>query len=292
MSTLERFHNRKYSGRLNSEIQKEKLGDIFFLVSAKINHILKKNKIRFFFVKGIFLSQILYKNINKRPGKDIDIYIHPSDRYKALRVIKRIGYDVPLGYKTVKSFYMPFCMDFTITDRSINIDLHFYLIDVGERSLNDYFESLEILDIKGIKFPVTKKEFHLYYVIHHALKHRFEYTGMMIDIIELYMELDKSILLISTEKKFIKKAKILLNRQIRPIKEGSLKAYLMSFLILNNVERLRFLIKHFVLPMPNNCFMVDKFEYTGIFILIFYRIYKIVYNRIVQTLNSRCIDEV
>lgn len=145
-------------------------------------------------------------------------------------------------------------------EKGISIDFHFYLLDIGKRHIRQYLRTIEYLTINSIKFPIPKDDYHLYFLIHHAKKHRFEYSTMLKDILEMYRKCEKTLLLTENERKLVYKAfKKLRKKELEPLREGSLTAYLKSFIYLCPMEQFRFIIKHVFLPMKDDDNILTKF---------------------------------
>ena len=147
-------------------------GTIMFNHFEKILFELQKNQIQIIALKGIYLSEHLYKNIALRQFSDIDLLVKPEDSIKVLNILDNLGYynyqnfeDLP-NIVSNKNHFQPRIKD------NVSIEIHVKL----EHKMNiEYvFENKQFISIKNMNFFVLDFHDNLIHLCLHLDKH-FKY---------------------------------------------------------------------------------------------------------------------
>ena len=121
-------------------------------------------------LKGLWLTQCVYRNLKARSSSDIDLLIRRDDLPRFTHVVRSLGFDVP-GAK-------PPANEVTLThpEQKSRFDLHWSL----EAPLDEdaFWRRSIVVDIAGTPCRTLSVEDHLIYLcLHAALQHYFQYVG-------------------------------------------------------------------------------------------------------------------
>ena len=145
--------------------------------TIRVTSQFEKQKIHYFVVKGVLLNMHIYKGINTRSCRDIDIFVQESDFDKAVAELLMLGYqqEYPTydltGYK--KTWYMRHRHDISFyhPQYQILVELHFTTSDVGVSFFPCEQVPRQAINVMNKFVYAPEDDYHLLYLSIHGAVH-------------------------------------------------------------------------------------------------------------------------
>ena len=169
-----------------------------------IHNELSISGIRYINLKGITLSLELYKKINKRCVRDLDIFIDVSDLDRTLKLLDRIGFKKINGFfpNNINGKIGKYCL--WIGDQLplvskynknyIIIDLHWSLSSISNKlpPFDECYSKIKYVNYEGYDFPILDNYHNFLYFCFNAAKDGWSTYSHFLDIDKLSYKLSNS----------------------------------------------------------------------------------------------------
>ena len=147
---------------------------------GKILEALNEAKIKTVILKGLFLSETIYKNPALRPSSDIDLLVQKEDLPRVTAVIERLGYIAP-DNQLSRALLMKYHFNISLiktADYSTHIELHWHLSDRFknisiETLTTEIWANTRWAQLSGIPVQVMSPENLLIYLCLHLNNHGY-----------------------------------------------------------------------------------------------------------------------
>lgn len=143
-------------------------------------------------LKGLWLSEVVYRDIKARETGDIDLLFRPEDMLRATALFRRLGFAIPSDVSSLVDVSSA-CNEFPLTHPTSGsfFDVHWALTHPNKENPIDQeklWRRSQLFSIAGIECRSLCLEDHLLYLCFHAVEHhRCVYVGprALIDIARL-----------------------------------------------------------------------------------------------------------
>lgn len=159
----------------------------------RVTSILSGKNISFFVLKG-FAMKRYYPADCIRPSSDIDIIIHPNEKYTCMNAFKEAGYELKNEENVARQFALHGELNWISPQTQISIECHWDLINAKSmRKIINFdpdfiFQRPETLHVEGIEINVLPVPIDLAYLIaHHVLHHQFKKLLWLADVLLILM---------------------------------------------------------------------------------------------------------
>ena len=157
--------------------------------------ILKEANIPVILLKGLWLGEVVYRDLKARDTSDIDLLLRLEDMPRFTKLVIEHGFDLPLNTANICDL-APLSNEFSLVHptRKSFFDIHWALTRTPhEKSVDEekFWQRSEIYTIAGKPCRTLCIEDHLLYLCFHAaVHHRFVYVGprALLDIDRLVAE--------------------------------------------------------------------------------------------------------
>jgi hypothetical protein len=136
----------------------------------------------FILLKGLWLTQCVYRDLRARTSSDIDLLLRPEDVPRFTGVVRDLGFDVPAEVSDLRDA-APAMNEFPLIhhEQKSYFDVHWSLTHPSYDAAVDedvLWQRSIVADIAGIPCRTLSVEDHLVYLCFHAaLHHYFQYVG-------------------------------------------------------------------------------------------------------------------
>ena len=153
--------------------------------SAEVHKILQACQsadIPVILVKGLWLTQLVYRDLKARATGDIDLLLHPQDIERFTRIAQDLGFELPGNFAQIIDLASA-NNEFTLvhTTQDAHLDIHWALTHpIEETPINEkeLWQRSEIVSLAAIPCRSLGLEDHVLYVCFHcAGHHRFLHVG-------------------------------------------------------------------------------------------------------------------
>lgn len=133
-------------------------------------------------LKGLWLGEVVYRDLKARSTGDIDLLLHPQDMPRFTKLVQKLGFDVPPAIDNICDI-APLQNEFPLIHRQQNayFDLHWSITHpVIEKPVDEakLWARSEVWTIAGMPCRSLGLEDHLLYLCFHAaIHHQFVYVG-------------------------------------------------------------------------------------------------------------------
>jgi hypothetical protein len=142
-----------------------------FYKTAKVLNLLKDAGIKTAVLKGIALTELVYKNYGIRPMSDMDILVpFPEARY-AVDVLNRAGFEIQMEH--LLEHNLEFGRSIAFTDKQdTEIDLHWYAFvnSLGNAQKNDFWDDVIPIEVSGVQTHSLTHTDNLLHAIVHGIR--------------------------------------------------------------------------------------------------------------------------
>lgn len=158
--------------------------------ALELHQLFQKNALRYFFIKGIVLSQLLYGRANARQSRDVDVVVHPDDVVRATKLLVEAGYTEIYtatlnilqrhAYQTTHKDYS-FCR----ANDQVLVELHWRLYvndSLMDLSAFDAFHNLQQVCLANSSLPTLSSEHLLLYLFMHGSQHLYARAQWLYDL--------------------------------------------------------------------------------------------------------------
>lgn len=145
--------------------------------SIALNQLLKNNKIKFVFLKGMHLINSYYDDLIERPVRDIDILVEKKDIKKIVHILKNNGYkfefdvdEASLDYFLTNSYDIPLL----IGKNKSRLEVHFAIESESQNTKcifsERFLKDAKITKLGDCDIPVLSSEDLILHLIYHGFK--------------------------------------------------------------------------------------------------------------------------
>lgn len=143
-------------------------------------------------LKGLWLGQVVYRDIKARETGDIDLLFRPEDMARATALFRRLGFAIPSDVASLADM-PPACNEFPLTHPATGsfFDVHWALTHPDKETPIDtekLWRRSHVYGIAGVECRSLCLEDHLLYLCFHAVEHhRCVYVGprALLDVAQL-----------------------------------------------------------------------------------------------------------
>lgn len=139
-----------------------------FYKTAQVLDLLKDAGIKTAVLKGIALSELVYKNHGIRPMSDMDILVPHSEARHAINVLEKAGFKMELGHLLEHNLEFGRSIAFS-DDEGTEIDLHWYAFvnALGNVQKNDFWGDVIPVEVSGVQtYSLTHTDNLLHAIVH------------------------------------------------------------------------------------------------------------------------------
>jgi hypothetical protein len=129
-----------------------------------------------------------------RPISDIDIVVHPDERYRCVQIFRDVGYQLSSGTDVERMLTFHGELSWKNPQTQISVECHWDLINAASmRKVTNFdpsfiFGKLETFDVDGVTINVLPRSIELAYLMaHHVLHHKFKRLLWLADIFLIIM---------------------------------------------------------------------------------------------------------
>ena len=151
-------------------------------VFKKIAGACEAQGIDFMLVKGLWLTETIYRDLTARRSSDIDLILKPEDMPRFTAMVAGMGFDIPPGATDIRDIALG-TKEYAITEPKTGayIDVHWGLVDSSEQLAvgeETFWALAEENMIAGrCCRSLCLEDQLLYLAFHAAILHRFIYVG-------------------------------------------------------------------------------------------------------------------
>lgn len=142
-----------------------------FYKTANVLKVLQNGGIKTVVLKGIALTELIYKNYGIRPMSDMDILVPYQEAQKAIEILKKAGFAVESEHLLEHNLEYGRSIAFADADGT-EIDLHWYAFvnSLGNVQKNDFWDHLIPVEISGVKTYSLNHTDNLLHAIVHGIR--------------------------------------------------------------------------------------------------------------------------
>lgn len=142
-----------------------------FYKTAKVLNLLKDADIKTAVLKGIALTELVYKNYGIRPMSDMDILVPYSEARHAIDVLKNAGFEMELAHLLEHNLEFGRSIAFS-DDEGTEIDLHWYAFvnSLGNVQKNDFWDDVIPVQVSGVQTHSLTHTDNLLHAIVHGIR--------------------------------------------------------------------------------------------------------------------------
>jgi hypothetical protein len=142
-----------------------------FFKTANVLTLLKNAGIQTVVLKGIALTELVYKNHGIRPMSDMDILVPYQEAKHAIGVLKDAGFVVESEHLLEHNLEYGRSIAFTDNDET-EIDLHWYAFvnSLGNVQKNDFWDDVMPIEVSGVETHSLNHTDNLLHAIVHGIR--------------------------------------------------------------------------------------------------------------------------
>lgn len=142
-----------------------------FYKTANILTLLNNAGLPTVVLKGIALSELVYKNYGIRPMSDMDILVPFSEARHAIKILEEAGFAIESEH--LLEHNLEYGRSIAFTDRDgTEIDLHWYAFvnSLGNVQMNDFWDDVIPVEVSGVKTHSLTHTDNLLHAIVHGIR--------------------------------------------------------------------------------------------------------------------------
>lgn len=142
-----------------------------FFKTAKVLTFLKDAGIKTAVLKGIALTELVYKNYGNRPMSDMDILVPYHEARHAISVLEKAGFNMEMQHLLEHNLEFGRSIAF-VDDEGTEIDLHWYAFvnSLGNVQKNDFWEDVIPVEVSGVQTHSLIHTDNLLHAIVHGIR--------------------------------------------------------------------------------------------------------------------------